>query len=115
MVVRFSKDKNLENAIKQLLEWKILEYVEAGDSYQATEVFREFVKSLYDKWTADPGDSFPFKEGNSSVHDFFAYLIEQYIGVNNALAGKDRTAILAIFASLVQEMDSKMHDERYEN
>lgn len=72
---------------------------------------------MYDKWTADP-DSFPFKEGNSNdssgVYDFFAYLIEQYIGVN-ALAGRDGTAILAIFASLVQELDLKTHDERYEN
>jgi len=72
---------------------------------------------MYDKWTADP-DSFPFKEeGNSSnsVYDFFAYLIERYVGANNALASKDRTAILAVFTSLVQELDLKTHDERYEN
>lgn len=44
VIVRFSKDKNLDSAMKQLIEWRILEYVEAGDSYQATEAFREFVK-----------------------------------------------------------------------
>ncbi len=49
------------------------------------------------------------------MHDFFAYLIEQYIGVNNALAGKDRTAISAVFASVVQELNLKTYDERYEN
>lgn len=116
-MVHFSEDKNLNNAMEQLIEWKILEYSADGDSYQATEAFREFVKSLYDKWTADPDDSFPFKEeeGNSSVYDFFAYLIERYVGLKNALAGKDRTAILAVFASFVQELDLKTHDERYEN
>jgi len=105
--------------MKQLIEWKILEYREASDSYQATEAFRKFVKKMYDKWTADP-DSFPFKgEGNisdsSSVYDFFAYLIERYVGLNNVLAGKDGTAILAVFASFVQELDLKTHDERYES
>lgn len=118
MVVLFSKDKNLDNAMKQLIEWKILEYVEAGNSYQVTQAFREFIKKMYDKWTADP-DSFPFKEGNSSnsVHDFFAYLIEQYIDANVLAAKdiKDRAAIVAIFASFVQELDLKTHDERYEN
>ncbi len=39
MVVRFSKDKNLDNAMKQLIEWKILEYSADGDSYQTTEAF----------------------------------------------------------------------------
>lgn len=114
--------KNLDNAMKQLIEWKILEYVKASDSYQVTEAFHKFIKKMYDKWTADP-DSFPFKEeGNSndsdgSIYDFFAHLIEQYIGVD-VLAGKDkedRTAILAVFTSLVQELDLKTHDERYEN
>jgi len=116
MVVRFAKDENLNNAMKQLLEWKILEYVQASDSYQTTEAFRQFIKKMHDKWTAHP-DSFAFKEdrNSSSVYDFFAYLIEQYVGANNALAGKDRTAILAIFASLVQELDLKTCDERYEN
>jgi hypothetical protein len=52
---------------------------------------------------------------SSRVYDFFAYRIKQYVGVNNALAGKDRTAILAIFASIVQELDLKTHDERYKN
>lgn len=101
--------------MKHLIKWKILEYVEASDSYLTTQAFREFVKSLYDKWTADP-DSFPFKEeGNNSVYDFYAYLIEQYLGANNVLAGKDRTAVLAVFASFVQELDLKMPDEKYEN
>lgn len=112
MVVRFAQDKNLDNAMKQLIEWKILEYVKASDSYQVTEAFRQFIKKMYDKWTADP-DSFPFKEGNRSVDDFFVYLIDQYVGVNNGLAGKVRTAILAVFASFVQELDLKAHDERY--
>lgn len=39
MVVRFAQDKNLDNAMKQLIEWKILEYVKASDSYQVTEAF----------------------------------------------------------------------------
>lgn len=34
---------------------------------------------------------------------------------SNVLVSKDRTAILAVFASLVQELDLKTHDERYEN
>lgn len=103
--------------MKQLIEWKILEYSTDGDSCQTTKAFRQFIKKLYDRWTADP-DSFPFKHGenSSSIYDFFAYLIEQHVGVNNALEGKkDGAAILAIFASLVQELDLKTHDERYEN
>lgn len=118
MVVRFGKDKNLDNAMKQLIEWKILDYSADGDNYQTTEAFRQFIKERYDRWIADP-DSFLFKQGgnNSSIHDFFAYLIEQYAGTSMLTSKdrKDRTAILAVFASLVQELDLKTHDERYEN
>jgi hypothetical protein len=34
VVGRFSKDKSLDNAMRQLLEWKILEYIETSDSYK---------------------------------------------------------------------------------
>lgn len=62
MVARFAEDKNLNNAMKQLLERQILEYVEASDSYQTTEAFRQFIKKIYDKWTAVDPDCFPLEE-----------------------------------------------------
>lgn len=117
--VRFSDNKNLDNAMKQLIEWKILEYVEASDSYQTTNGFHEFVKKLYVKLATDPY-SFPFKgEVNNSkgINDFFAYLIEQYVGDNTtSLADRrDRNAILVVFGTFVQEMGLKARDKIYEN
>ncbi|GEM_PF-2713617 len=101
----FTDDQNLNKAMKQLIEWNILEYLEDKQSYQTTKKFKQFIKSIHDKILANP-ELFPFKEqGVDETELMFRYgvfFIEEFVG-KGALTGKDTIAIMSIMMSFMEK------------